>query len=145
MLSKLGFCDIGTLVRYLVVGSTSFALELALFYAMSAVLDTEGALGVAVSNTVAYSAVFAYNFMLTRRWTFRSEGRIGRQATMHLTLFAVNLIVSNVAVYSASLRLGMDLYVAKAATMCLMVLWNLLIYVKVIYADKGGRPKGRAT
>ena len=67
-------------VRYLLVGGSSAALELAIFWVLSSPLD----LDVRISNVIAVFIATVCNFAMNRQWTFKSSSHWMRSAVLYL-------------------------------------------------------------
>lgn len=115
--------------RYLFVGGSSFLLEYGAFYILLTVYNVH----YLIANSIVYTTVSAINFSLNRLWTFRSKSQLRRQIALYLSLLLFNFIASNVMLYILSDQLHIPPLWAKIAVMVMVVLWNFVIYKKVIY------------
>jgi putative flippase GtrA len=115
-------------LRYLIVGFSSAAIELALFFLLYHVLDVF----VVASNVVALTAATVYNFTLSRTWTFKSVSSLPRSLVLYLVLFAWNQVFSSWAIV-AFIDLGIPAMLAKVITMGVIVCWNFVLYRKVVF------------
>jgi dolichol-phosphate mannosyltransferase len=91
------------LVRFLAVGGSGVAVNLAVFWLLVTPLDVDYRVAAAVSFTVA----LANNFWWNRHWTFAAaDGHAGFQAARFLVVslgaFTVNLIVLELIVQTTS-------------------------------------------
>ena len=75
-------------MRYLLIGGSSAALELAIFWVLSNPLD----LDVRISNVIAVFIATVFNFAMNRQWTFKSSSHWVRSAVLYLTLWSLNLV-----------------------------------------------------
>lgn len=129
---------VGQFLRYLVVGFTSFGVEYVLFVVFRAWLP----LPELAVNIGVYSVIFWMNFLMNRHFAFRSKANLARQLLSYGFLFAFNLVVGNVLLFSA-IRHGLVLlagegswpvlYLPKILIMVFIVSWNFILYKKVIY------------
>ena len=116
-------------VRYLVTGVASFLLEYAIFYLLLKVW----AWWYLLANTLAYLLVFGFNFLLNRLWTFQSAGDIKRQACLYAILLGFNLLMTNLVLYLLTDGAAIPAQFAKVIVMGCVVMWNFILYKKVIY------------
>jgi putative flippase GtrA len=121
-----------------VVGFTSFGIEYTLFVLFRKWLP----LPELAVNIGVYSIVFWLNFLLNRKFAFRSKSAYWKQILLYGLLFAFNLVVGNVLLFSAIRRLlalwsgegsWPVLYLPKILIMFFIVSWNFILYKKVIY------------
>lgn len=113
---------------YLFVGVTSALIELVLFQA----LYQFGVLGVELANIVAVVVSTTYNFTLNGRVTFQAQGNKAWCLVKYLILFAFNTTFTTVTI-AWLVGAGVSSLVAKLATMCCVVLWNFVLYRKVVF------------
>ena len=126
--------DIAKLVRFGVVGLATAAL----YSAVLACGRSLAGLSLPVSGALAYSLALPFNYLVHRRWTFRSD----RAHADALPRFAVNFVVGLAinAAFLASARHAGPTQVAAvqlAAMPCLSVTSYLLMATWVFVA---GRP-----
>lgn len=129
---------VGQFLRYLVVGFTTFGVEYTLFILFRRWLPIPEL----VVNIGVYSIIFWLNFLLNRQFAFRSKANLFRQLLAYGFLFAFNLVVGNILLFSA-IRQGLVLlagegswpvmYLPKILIMVFIVSWNFILYKKVIY------------
>jgi putative flippase GtrA len=115
--------------RYLLVGGSSFLLEYGSFYILLELFDVN----YLIANSIVYSTVTAINFSLNRLWTFHSTKKLQLQISLYLSLLTFNFIASNVMLYILTGQLGIPPLWSKIGVMVMVVLWNFVIYKKVIY------------
>ena len=115
-------------IKYLVVGGSSAVIELVLFQLLSAVF----AIPLAAANVTAVVVSTVFNFLVNRNVTFKSTSNPLRSLVLYLLLFALNTTFST-AVISLSAAQGVYPLVAKVCTMACIVLWNFVLYKKVIF------------
>lgn len=115
--------------RYLLVGGSSFALEYGSFFLLLQVYQ----LHYLIANSIVYPTVSLLNFALNRSWTFNSKNHLGRQALLYLALIGFNFLAGSLLLYILSGQLQIPPQWAKIAVMVMIVLWNFILYKKVIY------------
>lgn len=115
-------------LRYCIVGTSSAAIELGLFSLLYYYLGFY----VVVSNMVALTIAMAYNFTLSRKWTFKATSRVTRSLVLYLLLFAWNQFFSSGSIV-ALMSLGIPALLAKVMTMLFIVSWNFILYRTVIF------------
>jgi putative flippase GtrA len=114
--------------RYLLIGFSSAAIELVLFYILYEVLG----LYVVAGNITAITVATAFNFIMSYSWTFKSASSLPRSLGIYLLLFAFNQLFSNFAIVWL-IGLGLPSMLAKIITMGCIVLWNFVLYRKVVF------------
>jgi putative flippase GtrA len=117
------------LKRYLITGFSSAAIEISLLYILK---DLSG-LSVIVSNSIALTIVFWFNFLMNRIWSFKSKNNITRQLVMYGILFVFNLAASDLIMYVLTSLLYLQYLIAKVFAIGAVVTWNFVLYKKVIY------------
>ncbi|MCM1318610.1 MAG: GtrA family protein [Bacteroides sp.] len=86
------------LVKYGVVGCLNTALTLGIIFVCKSFLGVDEYL----SNALGYVAGFVNSFLWNRRWVFRSDGRLRREAALFLCGFAVCYCVQFAVVWVLS-------------------------------------------
>ena len=117
--------------RYLIIGFLSFFLEYVLFWGLFKGME----LSAIISNTIAITTAFCFNFLMNRNWSFQSQSSIVKQLFQYLLLFSFNMMVSNVFIYSTQKYMHISPLISKVLIMGLIVIWNFVIYKKVIYKN----------
>ena len=115
-------------IKYLVVGGSSAAIELVLFQLLSAVF----AIPLAAANVTAVVVSTVFNFLVNRNVTFKSTSNPLRSLVLYLLLFALNTTFSTVVISFLAAQ-GVYPLVAKVCTMACIVLWNFVLYKKIIF------------
>ena len=115
-------------IKYLIVGGSSAVIELVLFQLLSAVF----AIPLAVANVTAVVVSTVFNFLVNRNVTFKSTSNLLRSLVLYLILFALNTTFSTVAISLLAAH-GVYPLVAKVCTMACIVLWNFVLYKKIIF------------
>lgn len=112
-----------SLVRFLLIGGASAALDTGVLYLL------HGVLGIAlpVATLMAVMVAFVFNFTLNRIWSFGSESPVGRQFGRYL-LLAVGNWCLNVALVTGLTALGLHYVVAKIITLAIASAANYVGY-----------------
>ncbi len=119
---------VSQIVRYAFVGGASAVFELVVFQALYALAG----IGIAPSNIIALVASTAVNFTLNRSLAFKSTANPARSLVLYLVLFVFNTTFSTLAI-TWLVGLGIHSVVAKLMTMFCIVMWNFVLYRKVIF------------
>lgn len=117
------------LMRYLITGFSSAAIEMSLLY----ILKDHLGLSVIIANSIALTIVFWFNFLMNRIWSFKSKNNITRQLIMYGILFVFNLAASNLIMYVLTSLIYIQYLIAKIFAIGTIVTWNFVLYKKVIY------------
>jgi putative flippase GtrA len=117
------------LIKYIIVGMTSFITEWSLLYIFNKVLQV----WYLYANSIAFVVVFWLNFLMNRIWAFQSRQNFKKQILLYGILFIINLNVSNAVMYWLHEIIGLDVMLAKVFAVGLVVSWNFILYKKVIY------------
>ena len=120
---------ISQITKYLVVGVTSFIMEYLLFAFLFIIIKAN----VIIANSCAYFIVFCYNFILNRLWTFNSKENLIKQLILYGALLLINLSITNSLLYFLTNYYKIYPLVSKLFVMILIILWNFIIYKKLIY------------
>lgn len=120
--------DIKRVFKYLFVGGSSALLELILFQAFYVLFGWQ----IAIANVIAVVLATSYNFVLNRTWSFGQNGNTLRSVILYLLLFAFNTTFSTTAI-SLLVSQGLPSLIAKLLTQVCIVLWNYVLYRKVIF------------
>lgn len=119
----------GEFLRYLVTGISAFALE----YILYMILYSRVGMDYALSMVIVYTVLFAMTFVVTRKWTFRSEANAKRQLVLYFLLFLFNVYVGNYLMMRTLVGAGVPAEFAPFIKTALITTWNFLIYKYVIY------------
>ena len=113
--------------RYLVTGLLAFASEYGVFQLLLMVSSKFTA------NSGGMLVGFWVSFLLNRYWSFASRERLLPQLLRYSLLFIINLGISNGLMYLLSNVGNIPASIAKLMIMCMIVLWNFVIFKKLIY------------
>jgi putative flippase GtrA len=120
---------LGQAIRYLITGFSSAAIEFSLLILSKDIFS----LSVVVSNSIALTIVFWFNYLMNRKWSFKSTTSLKKQLPMYLVLFIFNLGASDLVMYLLTSRLSLHYLLAKVFAIAAVMTWNFLLYRKVIY------------
>ncbi|MDQ0673464.1 putative flippase GtrA [Pseudarthrobacter siccitolerans] len=112
-----------SVVRFLVVGGLSFALDLGLLVFLHEFLGVE----LWIATPVAFVVSLIFNFLLQRIFTFQATNNRGISAMKYVLLVVVNILVSDVIVTGFD-TLGWSYMVGKATSTILTTVWNYFLY-----------------
>ena len=116
-------------ISYVLVGGGTALLELGLFQLLYVVAK----LPLAPSNVAATVAATLANFLFNRGVTFQSSSNPLRSLVLYLLLFAANTLISTFVI-SVLVGMGLPSALAKLCMQCCVVVWNFVLYRKVIFA-----------
>jgi len=119
----------GQFLKYLAAGALAFGTEYGLYF----FLFRCAGLFFLTANIFAMTAGFAVSFLLNRYWSFRSRDPFFNQLIKYTGLFIINLFLSSSLIYLATKYAGLSPLLSKILVMGLIVLWNYVLYKKIIY------------
>lgn len=119
----------GQFIRYVITGFTSFGLEYSIFYISYKIIG----LSEIISNSVALGIIFWFNFLMNRIWSFKSKENLKKQLIQYGCLFVFNMFMTNLLMYVFSGILLINPLISKILIMGFVVMWNFVIYKKIIY------------
>lgn len=114
--------------KYLLVGGSTALLELLLYTFFRKIIY----LDLSISNIAAVFIATVFNFIINRGWAFKNSSNIYRSIVLYIILFIANTTFSTNAIVFM-VRLGVLDIIAKFITMCMITLWNFILYRKVIF------------
>jgi len=115
-------------VRYIITGALAAGAEYAVFTVLY-----WGFKALYAANTIGMSVGFMVSFVMNRSWSFKSKGNPVRQLVLTLILFIINLGISNAFIHVLSDIIGIYPQISKIIVMGFIVMWNFVLYRKVIY------------
>ena len=115
--------------KYLITGFLSFGLQ----YLIFVVLYRIAGLWYVFASLTAYIIVFLFNFLMNAYWSFKSKGNLKNKLRLYSILFAFNLVLTYILLRVLTEVLGITPMLSTLAVMGTVVLWNFVIYKKVIY------------
>lgn len=123
--------------RYLIIGFSSAAIELVLFWILDVLLGFKTSIDIfgarlILSNTIAIVVATIYNYTLNRTWSFKPTKGLARSMILFIILFAFNNLFSGTVIF---FLVGAGIYemVAKLFTMACIVCWNFFLYRFVVF------------
>lgn len=120
-------------IKYLAVGGSAFIVE----YLMFVVLSSLGQV-LFISQTLSFIIGLIVSFTGNRKLTFRGKNTNyalsgPSQMSRYLALALVNLVLSNLAIYTLVDSFSVHELLAKVLVMAAVVVWNFAIFNKVIF------------
>lgn len=113
-------------IRYLIIGFTTFGMQIGLLYLFTQILAMEKVMGNVFSTLL--SVVF--NFIMSNYWTFKAgssakKKKLGR----YLILFTFNYLFDTALAFPLLVNtLNVNQYVAKILITGMIVAWNFFLY-----------------
>ena len=131
-------------IRYILCGVTAFSCELFSFWVLEYLVWPQigpfetRILGVPVtskniSSSVAMTIGYLIAFTLNRVWSFKSKVHLWQQFFKSFLLFLFNILASNLLINLFVDTMGIGKLPAKVLQMAIIVMWNFILYKKVIY------------
>lgn len=124
--------------NYLIIGVLAFAIEYISFIIIYKFLTV-----VIVAQTISFIAGLVVSFLGNRHYTFNTKNSIDSfkhgmraQAGRYMALAIFNLICTNILIYWQVNSLVIDPFIAKILTMAMVVVWNFIIFNKVIFRSQ---------
>lgn len=118
-------------ITYVVIGVTAFVADYMTFFVLYKTLGV----ALIIANTSGFILGLVTSFILNRMFTFRAEEfskKTHHQAVIYLALALFNLIFINVFVLVLK-SFGIPPELAKLAGMGVILLWNFVIFSKLIF------------
>ena len=120
-------------IRFLLVGAFNTAVDFGLLFFLTS-------LGLAKipSNMIATGVAFCFSFIANRKFTFKSNGKLARQATLFVgvTLFGLWIIQPIIILITDSLlpvNGTYNLLIGKIIATIATLIWNYILYSKVVF------------
>jgi putative flippase GtrA len=114
-------------------GGISFIFEYCLFLVLVYLFSFAPWLG----QFISYGLTIVVNFLLIRNWTFAEQK--GNKLLFHMAsygfLVTFNLLATTTLIYLLT-NLGVLALYAKMVIILLVVIWNFLIYDRVVFRNK---------
>lgn len=118
-----------TLLRYILVGGSSFVLDLGIL----TVLTERLGVWYIASATAAFLVAFFYSFLLTKHFAFRAGGAHGPQLLRYTMLVAMNYIVSIALLYGLTEYAHLHYVLSRIVAQGVVVCWNFVAYRTWVY------------
>lgn len=111
-------------IRYLIIGFSSFGIQVAFYWIIFKMLDRE-----VLSNAIAVFLTMTYNFVLSNYWTFKAgHGNHARKISKYLLLQFLDYIFNVVVFKILVVDLGVNAYLAMIMITGVIICWNFLLY-----------------
>lgn len=124
---------------YVLVGALAFAIEYASFLLL--IRWISGSYALSVAQTISFSLGLIVSFTGSRLFTFKGKDMtyahsVSRQLGSYILLAVINLAITNLVIYGLVHYLLFIPFIAKLLVMCMVVVWNFLIFQKIIFKSK---------
>ena len=113
--------------KYVLIGGVLFVTEWLLFVLLTLVIS------IAVTNFIAMAVGATVGFLLNGRFAFQNSSNIWRSAALYIVLFFINLAFSTLAIWFLMDTFSISKNIAKFLTMPCIVMWNFILYRKVVF------------
>jgi putative flippase GtrA len=110
-------------VRFLLVGGLSFALDLGIL----ALLHEVFGVALWLATPMAFIVSLVFNFVLQRMFTFRATNKGSVSAIKYILLVVLNIAVSDLVVTGFD-ALGWSYIIGKTTATLLTTVWNYFLY-----------------
>jgi len=120
-----------SVLRFLVVGGLSFALDLGLLV----VLHEVAGIDLVIATPIAFLVSLVFNYFLQRIFTFQSTNHHGISAAKYISLVIFNVVVSDFIVTGFD-ALGWYYIIGKGTSTVLTTVWNYFLYREWIFKNK---------
>ena len=124
---------LGSLIKYGIVGASTFMLD----YALNWFLIIVAGINYLLVGYIAAPIVLAFNFMMHRVWTFRgtgsNSGRTNAQAGRYLTLVVFNTVAGMVLMIIFYGVLELPLLWARIICVVIGMMWNYPVFRLWVY------------
>ena len=122
----LGLVLTGSFIRYLIIGFSTFFLQIALLYLINVTFGIEKVRANIFSTLIA----MVYNFLMSNFWTFKAGTKSGgKKIGKYLALAAFNYIFDTVVAFPfLAGTLGINQYLVKVIITAIIISWNFIIY-----------------
>ena len=127
----MGWRAMPQFLRYLISGAACAGLE----YGSFLLLHQGWAWGLILANTLAYSSGWVLSFTLNKLWVFQGPQRhqTGMQFLVYCCLALLNYSLGTWFLVYLVQTFGLSAWLGKGLSMAAIVVWNFLVYKKVIY------------
>jgi putative flippase GtrA len=118
----------GYLVKFLLVGGASFAIDLGIL----ALLHEVGRVDLWLATPIAFLTSLVFNFLVQRKFTFQSGVRAHVSALKYGALVVFNLVATDVIV-NVIADAGQSYAIGKVISTVATTVWNFLLYKHWIF------------
>lgn len=124
------------IISYGVIGVLAFTVEYGSFTILIHVL--KGSMSLLSAQSLSFCLGLVTSFTGNRLFTFNTKDRdyvhsVSRQMGSYMILALVNLCLTNVVIFVLVHHTNIGAQVAKLIVMLMVVLWNFLIFHKLIF------------
>lgn len=116
------------IVRFIIVGGISFAIDLGLLMLLHEIFEVE----LWLATPVAFLTSLAFNFALQRMFTFRARNGTSVSFLKYCVLVAFNTFAVDVIVNFLD-WLGAGYQIGKVVSTIMITAWNFLLYKHWIF------------
>lgn len=119
-------------MRYLLIGGSTFALDILMLFTLHAKLDVK----IAAATSIAYWVSITYNFLLNRYWTFSISEKedLQKHITSYFLLLVINYFFT--VVFVSFFSHHMSYILAKALAVIIQMTWTYYLYKNYIFTSK---------
>ena len=119
------------LVRYLLVGGSTFAIDILLLFLLHGKLHIK----IAISTSISYWFSIAYNFSLNKFWTFSASNKkkLHENLIPYFLLLGFNYLFTVIFVSLASHHI--NYLIAKVIAVLIQTCWTYTTYKHIVFAD----------
>ncbi|GAB78460.1 GtrA family protein [Austwickia chelonae] len=120
-----------SIVRYLVVGGLSFAVNVVIFNILVEVVGWSRA----VSAPISFALTFFVSYTLQRAFAFRSEADVTGSAIRYLILAGFNTL-AQMPIHWICEQIGLGLFTSQFIGTAITTVWNYFAYKHWVYVDR---------
>jgi putative flippase GtrA len=103
------------LVKYGLVGAANTLISFAVFYVLHKLLGVN----YKIANPIAYVSGMLNGFYFNKKWTFKSDGSLKREAVLFLAVNGVSLLTQYLIITMLVEKMGQDpLHAQVVGTLC---------------------------
>ncbi len=108
-------------IKFGIVGMLNTGIDIALLSAFHYLLHIPEIL----ANTLSFSIAVTNSYLMNRRWTFSSDNKNWRAETVKFFIVnIIGLVLSDALLWMFVHRFGLQLLLAKAAAVVIVLFWN---------------------
>ncbi len=125
------------LITYLLVGGTSYIIEMGSLYLFNVVFGLPGVVAVSISFWIGFIVAFVLQKLITFKNHEKAKHIVAKQLIAYSILAAWNYVftLGTVALLSSVI----SVFIIRTATIGIITMWNFLIYNK-IFKDNATKP-----
>lgn len=124
-----------SLIRYIIVGLTTVLVDVGLLY----LLVSQAGIEVYVAATISFWTSLAYNFLLSKLWTFGVKKHTTYQLIGYGLVITINYFVG-LGLIGLAGDMHQSYLVGKLAALAITTIWNYLLYRYVIFVEDNRSP-----